>query len=81
MKNISLLTNKNNCVTIRTTMINYKELETDQQTRTENVRIRMTPVEKKRLFTEAQKLGISISAFVRLLLNSWHDGETTIAKR
>ena len=45
--------------------------ETSQQTRTENAFIRLTPDEKQELFREAQKAGISISAFVRLLLHNW----------
>ena len=59
----------------------FIELETDQQTRTENVIVRLTPDEKTSLIQEAQKLGISISAFVRLLLTNWHQGEVVITKR
>jgi hypothetical protein len=45
--------------------------ETDLQTRTTNVIVRLTPDEKVLLLTEAKKLGISISAFIRLLMNTW----------
>ncbi len=50
-----------------------KDLETGLDTRTENVFIRLTPDEKHSLVQEAQKSGISISAFVRLLLRNWTD--------
>lgn len=56
--------------------MNNNNLETDQSTRTENVMVRLTNEEKTALVTEAQKLGISISAFVRLLLKNWADGIT-----
>jgi len=49
-------------------------LETNQLNRTENVIVRLTPQEKTILFREAQKTGISVSAFIRLLLRNWSDG-------
>ena len=49
-------------------------LETNQLNRTENVIVRLTPQEKTILFREAQKAGISVSAFIRLLLRNWSDG-------
>lgn len=52
--------------------MDYKTYETGQEIRTEQMIVRMTPSEKRIIFREAQKLGISISAFVRLLLNSWN---------
>lgn len=55
-------------------MNRYIELETDTDTRTKNVIIRITPTEKDTLAAEAQRLGISISAFIRLLLRGWVDG-------
>lgn len=55
-------------------MVDYKTYETGQETRTEQMIVRLTPTEKLTFFKEAQKLGISISAFVRLLLNTW-DGK------
>jgi len=48
--------------------------ETDA--RTENLMVRLTPEEKSTMFKEAQKLGISISAFVRLLLLNWANSVT-----
>ena len=51
--------------------MNYRIYETGQETRTEQMIVRMTPTEKQAIFREAQKLGISVSAFVRLLFNSW----------
>lgn len=48
--------------------------ETDQNIRTENLIVRLTREEKNTLFREAQKAGISISAFIRLLLHNWSDG-------
>ena len=58
-------------------MIDYKHFETGLETRTENVIVRLTRSEKNTLCIEAQKLGISISAFTRLLLYSWISGEIT----
>lgn len=49
-------------------------LETGQETRTENVIVRLTHAEKQSLVNEAKKVGISISAFVRLLLRNYADG-------
>ena len=46
-------------------------LETGLGSRTEDVVIRMTPQEKQAFVIEAQGLGISLSAFVRLLLQNW----------
>jgi hypothetical protein len=54
--------------------MNYKKFETDQNQRTENVIVRLTLEEKHILVREAQKLGISISALVRLLLRNWTNG-------
>jgi len=48
--------------------------ETDLNTRTETLIVRLTREEKNTLFREAQKAGISISAFIRLLLVNWSDG-------
>lgn len=56
------------------------ELETGQEVRTENVIVRLTPNEKQALVNEAQKIGISISAFFRLLLRNWADGITFTKK-
>jgi hypothetical protein len=55
--------------------INY---ETGQEVRTENTIIRQTPDEKRYLFSESQKLGISISAFLRMLVSAWRDGNVNI---
>ncbi len=58
-------------------MVNNSEninLETNQETRTENVLVRLTQEEKDTLVKEAQKVGISISAFVRLLLRNYSNG-------
>lgn len=52
------------------------ELETGQEIRTQRLVVRMTKEEKAFLFTEAQKAGISISAFIRLLLHNWTNGVT-----
>jgi len=54
--------------------MNNKYLETDQNIRTENLIVRLTPEEKAILHSEAQKASISISAFVRLLLRNWSNG-------
>lgn len=51
-----------------------RTLETDQNTRTENLIVRLTPEEKTTITREAQKAGISISAFIRLLLRNWSNG-------
>jgi len=51
--------------------MNYNKLETELNQRTENVMVRMTPEEKQDMIAEAQKLGISLSAFFRLLLRNW----------
>ncbi len=51
--------------------MDIKELETAQGIRTENLMVRMTPEEKMLMVSEAQKLGISLSAFVRLILRNW----------
>jgi len=48
--------------------------ETPRELRTVNIIVRLTPEEKQSLFREAQKAGISISAFVRLLMRNWADG-------
>jgi len=48
--------------------------EYPQGTRTENVFIRLTPEEKRLLVTKAQQSGVSISAFVRLLLLNYTIG-------
>ena len=52
-------------------IMNHKELETGLESRTENIMVRMTPEEKQDMIAEAQKLGISLSAFFRLLLRNW----------
>jgi len=54
--------------------IGDKDLETTQEQRTENVLVRLTQEEKETLVKEAQKAGMSISAFIRLLLRNWSDG-------
>ena len=51
--------------------MDYKYLETAIGVKTENLMVRLTPNEKRQLFSGAQKLGISASAFVRLLLVNW----------
>uniref|UniRef100_A0A6M3IXR3 Uncharacterized protein n=1 Tax=viral metagenome TaxID=1070528 RepID=A0A6M3IXR3_9ZZZZ len=51
--------------------MDYKYLETAIGVKTENLMVRLTLSEKRQLFSEAQKLGISGSAFVRLLLVNW----------
>jgi hypothetical protein len=50
------------------------ELETSQEIRTQRLVVRMTKEEKDLLFQESQKAGISISAFIRLLLLNWTNG-------
>lgn len=45
--------------------------ETSLQTRTENLVIRVTPEEKRQLFISAQKAGIGISAFIRMLFHNY----------
>jgi len=55
-------------------MQDNRYLETGLDIRTENLMVRLTPAEKQRIASEAQKLGISISAFVRLLLSNWVNG-------
>lgn len=57
-------------------MLNKQELEIPQNIRTENIIVRLTPLEKATIISEAQKAGISISAFIRLLLRNWADGIT-----
>lgn len=57
-------------------MNDINKLETDLATRTDQVIIRVTPEEKLAFVTEAQNMGISISAFIRLLLRNWSDGIT-----
>ena len=61
-------------------MTDYRYSETGLRTRTEQVIIRATLEEKRVFFVEAQRLGISISAFIRLLLHNWMTGETTISR-
>lgn len=56
-------------------------METDLTTRTEFLMVRMTKEEKDTLAGEAQKLGISISAFIRLLLRNWSNGITFQKKK
>jgi len=58
--------------------MNIKELETGLETKTEQVIFRLTSEEKQGLFKEAQKLGISTSAFIRLLYRSWLNGNVNI---
>lgn len=38
--------------------------------------LRLTPEEKKTAETEAQKAGVSLNSFFRLLLKNYHDGIT-----
>ena len=38
------------------------------------IRFRTSTEEKKKFKTEAGKLGISVSAFIRLLFKNWSDG-------
>jgi len=57
-----------------------RDLETDHNTKTEYLVIRVTPQEKITFAQEAQKAGISISAFIRLLLRNWADGITFTKK-
>jgi len=54
--------------------MSYRIYETGQGIRTQTLMVRLTPSEKEILATEAQKLGISISAFIRLLLSNWTNG-------
>jgi len=54
--------------------MDYRSLETGRETRTENLIVRLTLKEKAVFNHEAQKLGISISAFTRLLLRNWISG-------
>jgi len=54
--------------------MNNKSLETNLETRTENLIVRLTPEEKLSIGREAQKAGISISAFIRLLFRNWANG-------
>ena len=54
------------------TMNEYLRYESPQEVHTANVFIRLTPSEKKLLVTYAKSCGISISAFVRLLLATWN---------
>ena len=42
----------------------------------EVVRFRMKAEDKAKLETEAQKVGMSVSAFIRLLITNWTDGIT-----
>jgi len=51
------------------------DLETPQGTRTENLIIRVTKQEKEAFAVEAQRVGISISAFIRLLLREFKKAE------
>ncbi len=53
--------------------MDYKVYETSRETRTEDVRIRLTQAEKNLMAQEAQKLGISMSALLRVMLNKWVD--------
>jgi len=52
------------------------DFETGQQTRTENLMIRVTPQEKVAFRIEAQKAGVSISAFIRLMMHNYSNGIT-----
>ncbi len=54
----------------------FLQYETTSEQKTENLDIRVTPAEKEMFAKEAQRLGISISAFVRLLLKNWSDQVT-----
>lgn len=54
-------------------MKNYIEFETPQGTRTKNVIIRVTPEEKTLLVIGAKECGVSLSAFIRLLVHNWHN--------
>lgn len=38
------------------------------------VRFRVTAEEKEAIMVEAQRLGMSVSAFIRLLFKQWSDG-------
>jgi hypothetical protein len=38
------------------------------------IRIRATAEEAETLKTESDKVGLSVSAFIRLLVRNWHDG-------
>jgi len=49
-------------------------LDTRQQVFIEVIRFRVTSEEKASIEAEAQRLGISVSAFLRLLIKQWSDG-------
>ncbi|KKK49529.1 hypothetical protein LCGC14_3134140 [marine sediment metagenome] len=40
----------------------------------EVIRFLVEPAEKKKIENEAQKLGLSVSAFIRLLIKQWSNG-------
>ena len=39
-----------------------------------SIRFRLDDTEKEKIEAEAKKLGISVSAFIRLLIKNWSDG-------
>ena len=40
----------------------------------ETIRFRIEEEEKRKIEAEAKKLGISVSAFIRLLIRNWSNG-------
>lgn len=46
----------------------------NKETRSENLFIKLTPTEKIVLTTSANKVGLNLSDFVRLLIRQWADG-------
>jgi hypothetical protein len=54
--------------------MNNVDLESPQEQKTETVIIRLTPSERTQLEEESQKAGVSISAFIRLLLRNYSNG-------
>jgi hypothetical protein len=60
----------------RNMALDYKDYEVGQETRTEDVRVRLTQAEKDLMQREAQKLGISMSALLRVMLNKWVENNT-----
>jgi len=44
------------------------------ETRTEVILIRVTPTEKTTIIEAAQKVGLNISDFIRLLVRQWTNG-------
>jgi len=51
--------------------MNINDLETNKETKTDILILRITPSEKYQLLKIAQKMGVSASAFVRYMLASF----------